>query len=127
VSADYEFSISYAQHLHVLHNNLPHESIVHPTGVILVEGISEMTYRLFNIMSTFTCISLEDLSNRFVIHIRNTIVMCQNLGVFVVKTTLERLSANTRHVIADCGGCKAIATNECITANTRIICRRGEA
>ena len=37
----------------------------------------------------------------------------------------ERQSANTRHAIADCDGSKAIATNECITTNTRIICRRG--
>ncbi|UKK74126.1 hypothetical protein L6467_06925 [Segatella bryantii] len=35
----------------------------------------------------------------------------------------ERQSVNTRHTIADCGGCKARATNECITTNTRIICR----
>ena len=43
------------------------------------------------------------------------------------RATNACITANTRHVIADCGGCKAIATNECITANTRIICRRGEA
>ncbi|WP_278371969.1 hypothetical protein [Segatella bryantii] len=30
-----------------------------------------------------------------------------------------------RHVIADCGGCKAIAIREKQSANTRIICRRG--
>ena len=28
----------------------------------------------------------------------------------------ERQSANTRHVIADCGGCKARAINECMHA-----------
>ena len=35
-----------------------------------------------------------------------------------------------RHAISDGGGCKARAINEynaCITANTRIICGRGEA
>ena len=36
--------------------------------------------------------------------------------------TRERQSANTRHAIADCGGCKARVISECITTNTRIIC-----
>ena len=32
-----------------------------------------------------------------------------------------------RHAVSDGDGSRAIATNECITTNTRIICRRGEA
>ena len=56
--------------------------------------------------------------------LRHVIADCGGSRAIAIR---ERQSVNTRHVIADCGGCKAIATNECITANTRIICRRGEA